>query len=129
VSDENTTVVVGIPIPSTDPLFLAIVGVHVLFGISAVISGALAVLSRKGRGRQSSLGTVYYWCLFSVLATMSMLSFMRWAADYHLFILGALAFTAANVGRAAVRRRWRQCPAYTSPAWARPISFCSRRFT
>src|SRR6476646_9701667 len=29
MTNESTTVVLGIPIPSTDPLFLAIVGVHV----------------------------------------------------------------------------------------------------
>jgi hypothetical protein len=57
---ENTTVVLGIPIPSTDPFFLAIVGVHVLFGLAAVIAGkacltgsapAQAVPSREGSGR------------------------------------------------------------------------------
>lgn len=33
--DEGTTVVPGIPIPSTDPVFLALVGVHVRFGLAA----------------------------------------------------------------------------------------------
>jgi hypothetical protein len=45
-----------------------------------------------------------------VFVTMSALSFMRWTADYHLFILGALSFTAANLGRAAARRHWRRWP-------------------
>ena len=110
MADENTTVVLGIPIPSTDPVFLAIVGIHVLFGLAAVIVGAVAMLSNKRRGRHSRFGTVYFWCLFGVFVTMSALSFMRWAADYHLFILGALSFVAANLGRAAARRRWRQWP-------------------
>ncbi|HEY7548477.1 MAG TPA: hypothetical protein VH913_03045 [Hyphomicrobiaceae bacterium] len=46
MADAGTTVVLGIPIPSTDPTFLAIVGVHILFGIGAVTAGAIAVLSR-----------------------------------------------------------------------------------
>jgi hypothetical protein len=49
MANENTTVVLGIPIPSTDPVFLAIVGVHVLFGLAALITGAIAMLSKKGR--------------------------------------------------------------------------------
>ena len=84
MADENTTVVLGIPIPSTDPVFFAIVGVHVLFGLAALITGAVAMLSKKGRGRHSNLGTVYFWCLFGVFVTMSILSFMRWAENYHL---------------------------------------------
>jgi peptidoglycan/LPS O-acetylase OafA/YrhL len=31
---------------------------------------------------------------------------MRWAENYHLFILGVLAFGSAFLGRAARRRRW-----------------------
>ena len=73
--------------------------------LATVIVGAAAMLNNKGRGRHSRFGTVYVWCLFGVFVTMSALSFMRWAADYHLFI-----FAAASFGRAAARRRWRQWP-------------------
>lgn len=68
------------------------------------------MLSKKGRGRHSNLGTTYFWFLFGVFVTMSALSFMRWAEDYHLFILGALSFASAYLGRIAARRRWRQWP-------------------
>ncbi len=108
MADENAMLLLGIPIPSTDPVFLVIVGIHVLFGLAAVIAGAVAMLSNKGRGRHSRFGTVYFWCLFGVFATMSALSFIRWVADYHLFISGALSFAAANFGRTAARRRLRQ---------------------
>jgi uncharacterized membrane protein len=100
---ENTTVVLGIPIPSTDPVFLAIAGIHVLFGLAAVIVGAAAMLSGKGRGWHSKVGTKYFWCLSGVFITMSVLSLMRWQANAHLFILGALSFAAACAGRAAAQ--------------------------
>ena len=108
--EQSTTGVLGIPIPSTDPLFLAIVGVHVLFGLAALITGVLAMLSKKGRGRHSSFGMLYFWCLLGVFGTMSILSFMRWAQNYHLFILGALSLVSAYIGRSAARRQWRQWP-------------------
>jgi uncharacterized membrane protein len=66
--NESTTIVLGIPIPSTNPVFLAIIGIHVLFGLAALITGAVAMLSKKGRGRHSNLGTIYFWCLFGVLS-------------------------------------------------------------
>ena len=108
----NTTVIVGIPIPSTDPIFLAIVGIHVLFGLAAVVAGVVAMLSKKGRGRHSNWGTLYFWFLFGVFSTMSMLSFMRWAENYHLFILGTLSFAAAYLGRLAARQHWQKWPRF-----------------
>jgi hypothetical protein len=38
-------------------------------------AGAIAILSTKGRGRHSMLGTAYFWFLLGVLVTMSGLSF------------------------------------------------------
>lgn len=106
----QTTVLFGIPIPSANPLFLSVVGVHVLFGVAAVISGAVAMLSIKGRGRHSNFGTIYFWCLFGASVTMSALAFTRWQEDYHLFILGALSFGASWLGRTILRHGWPQWP-------------------
>jgi hypothetical protein len=109
VIDPNTTLVLGIPIPSTDAVFLTIIGIHIVFGLAAVISGAAAMLSKKGRGRHSNWGTFYFWALSGVFVTMSAASLMRWVENYHLFILGSLSFALAYFGRAAVRRRPYPC--------------------
>ena len=90
MADENTTVVLGIPILSTDPFFLAIVGVHVLFGLGAVTAGAIAMLSNKGRGRHSNWGATYFWFLLDVFVTMSALSFFRWAENSLIHSRGAV---------------------------------------
>jgi hypothetical protein len=79
-------------------------------GLAAVITRAVAMLSRKGRSRHSNWRMIYFWFLAGVFATMSALSFMRWSEDYQLFILGALLFASAYLGRTAARRRWRQWP-------------------
>src|SRR5215471_20093960 len=110
MSGDSTTVIFGIPIPSSDPVFLGTIGIHVLFGLAAVITGPLAMFSNKGRGRHSNFGTIYFWCLAGVFVTMSIVSFVRWPEDYHLFILGVFSFVSATVGRRAIRRRWRQWP-------------------
>ncbi|MCZ8548167.1 hypothetical protein OOJ09_28665 [Mesorhizobium qingshengii] len=107
---ESTTIILGIPIPSNSPIFLAVVGAHVLFGLAAVITGAVAMLSQKGRGRHSNFGIFYFWCLFGVFVTMSALSLVRWAENYNLFALGTVSFASACLGRTAARRRWRQWP-------------------
>jgi uncharacterized membrane protein len=104
---DDITVVAGIPIPSTSPVFLTIVGIHVLFGLVCTVTGVVAMASRKGRGRHSDFGTIYYWSLVGVFVTATALAAVRWAEDYHLFILGALGLAAAYWARRAARHRWR----------------------
>ena len=98
--------ILGIVIPSTDRIFLSIVGLHVLIALGCVAFGLAAMLLTKGRGRHSAAGTLYFWCLGGVFLTASALAFMRWAQDYILFLLGALAFCLVALGRLAIIRRW-----------------------
>jgi hypothetical protein len=106
MSDAATNIA-GIEIPSADPAFLAVVGIHILLGLACTVTGAVAMLSEKHAGRHPRYGRIYYWCLAGVFLTASGLAAMRWAEDYHLFILGAASFAAAYLGRRARRERWR----------------------
>jgi hypothetical protein len=107
VTGEATTIG-GIVIPSTDPAFLAVViGVHIPLGVVCVLVGASAMMSEKRRGRHSTFGTVYYWCLLALFTSATFLSVMRWSENYHLFILGAASFACAWFGHSTLRWRWR----------------------
>ena len=55
---DGVTIIAGIPIPSTSPLFLSVVGFHVLLGLACTVTGMVAMLSVKGRGRHSNFGTI-----------------------------------------------------------------------
>jgi uncharacterized membrane protein len=102
VTGGETTIVAGIEIPSTDPVFLAVVlGVHIPLGIACVAIGAIAMLSPKRRGRHSRFGTIYFWCLLALSASATFLSLMRWEENYHLFILGAWSLACAWLGTPA----------------------------
>jgi len=104
---DGSTVILGIEIPSTDPVFVAvIVGVHIPLGLACVVTGPVAMLSEKRRGRHSDFGTIYYWSLLALFASATVLSVMRWDENYHLFVLGTLSFASAWFGREAMRRRW-----------------------
>jgi hypothetical protein len=103
----SATRIAGIEVPSDDPLFIAIVGLHVLVALVCVVAGIFAMLSAKGPGRHPIAGSIYYWSLAAVFASATVLAVMRWAEDYPLFILGTLSFVAAFVGRRAHRRRGR----------------------
>jgi uncharacterized membrane protein len=104
----GSTNIAGVEIPSTDPLFLAVVAVHVPLGLGSLVIGAVAMLSRKGRGRHSRFGTIYVWCLLALVASATFLAAMRWSESYHLLLLGALSSASAWLGRTALRQRLRQ---------------------
>ncbi len=103
----ETTEVAGLIIHSDDPLFLSVVGAHVASGLVAVTAGLVAMFSPKRRGRHSRWGNVYFWAIVAVFASAALLASLRGPEDVHLFLLGALAFAAAWVGRSARRGRWR----------------------
>jgi hypothetical protein len=106
---EQSTTVAGIEIPSTDPIFLGMVlGVHIPLGLACVILGIVAMSAQKRRGRHSSFGTAYFWCLVALCGSATLLAAMRWTENRHLFVLGAASFASAWLGRAALRGRWRR---------------------
>ena len=102
---DNETIIAGIVIPSDSPFFLTVVGLHVLVALVCVIAGIIAMFSNKRPGQHPTFGTIYYWCLSAVFASATVLSAIRWAEDYHLFVLGVFSFAAASLGRTALRRR------------------------
>jgi hypothetical protein len=104
---DAVTNLAGIEIPSTDPVFPAVIGTHILLGLACTVTGVVAMSSEKREGRHPRYGRIYYWCLIGVFLTATGLAAVRWAEDYHLFILGALSLAEAYLGRRARRQRWR----------------------
>jgi uncharacterized membrane protein len=101
--EGSVTNVFGVPVPSTDPVFLNVVRFHIVAGIACVAAGIAAMLADKGRGRHSMLGTIYYWCVTFIVASAAGLSVVRWTENMHLFFLGVLSFTAATIARMVLR--------------------------
>jgi hypothetical protein len=57
---DDTTIVFGMPVTSADPVFLAVVRLHIILGAACVAAGITAMLSCKGRGRHSTAGAIYH---------------------------------------------------------------------
>jgi len=55
----DSTVVLGLVIPSSDPLFLAILALHIVAGLICVVTGAVAMASTKGHRRHTHFGITY----------------------------------------------------------------------
>jgi hypothetical protein len=96
--------VLGDQVGSTAPAFLAFLAIHVIAGLTAVITGAIAALVRKGSPRHIRAGRWFYRAITVVFATAIALAVMRWRQDYYLVIIGTAAFTAATIGYQHRRR-------------------------
>jgi hypothetical protein len=96
--------ILGDQVGSTAPVFLAFLAVHVLAGLTAVVTGAVAALVRKGSPRHIRAGRWYYLAITVVFVTATVLAALRWRQDYYLFIIGAVAVTAATIGYQHRRR-------------------------
>jgi len=89
----------------------AVVAAHVLAGIAAVVSGAVAMLSAKGEARHRLAGKAFCLALSALFVTATALAAVDWPARWHLFALGVLAYALAALGYAARVIRW--------PGWLR----------
>jgi len=102
---DTETIIFGIPIPSDDRVFLAIVVIHILLGLVAVVTGLAAMLSQKKKGRHSMWGKLYFISMVLIFVSVIPLTIMRWPLNNHLLVLGTLAFGSAHYGRRLVRRK------------------------
>ncbi|MFB4269660.1 hypothetical protein [Nonomuraea sp. GTA35] len=97
--------VLGIPIPDAGPLFFAALAIHIAAGLTGVVCGAVAAMSRKGGRRHIRFGRLYLWAIGVVWASMTVLSVIRWRENAHLFAVGSAAFAAALAGYLNRRRQ------------------------
>jgi hypothetical protein len=106
---DVTNVVSGI-VPGAPRLslpFAMFLLLHVPAGLTSVMTGAVAAVSKKRRGRHPRFGTIYYWALAVVFVSATGMAVLRWTEDRHLFVLGTISFGVASVGYLARKVRWR----------------------
>jgi hypothetical protein len=96
----------GFEIPSNNLIFLVILSIHVLAGITCTIIGLFGMLADKKRGRHTKCGKIYYSSLWIVFLTAIIVSTVRFKEDFHLLILGSVSFFSAFVGRMAMKKKW-----------------------
>jgi hypothetical protein len=121
--EGNPITVDGIVIPSDNPIFLILIAIHVSAGLTCVIAGLIGMLVKKQKGVHTKAGKVYFAAICVVFITACQVAFIRWQEDYHLFLLGLISFSAALVGRRAVRRMWVKWPLYHISGMPYPTFF------
>ncbi len=103
--------VFGLPVPDEGALFDAALAVHIAAGLTCVLTGTLAATAPKRPGRHTLSGRVFFWSLAVVFASSTTMAGLRLVEDWHLLVIGTLAFGAGCLGYLAGRRR--------RPGWMR----------
>ena len=96
---ETSTDLFGIPVPSTDKVFIAFVVTHIFISLVCVCSGVFSMFTEKGGRRHSNWGRIYFWSMLSAFVTVVILSVMRWPHNIHLLSIGSFAFVLTYSGR------------------------------
>jgi len=102
---ERTIRLFGLDVPDAGPMFLAILALHVVAGIFAVMAATLAASTSKRAGSHPRFGRGYFRALAVVFGSSVVLGVIRWPHDTHLVVLGAVAFVCGVVGVRARRRK------------------------
>ena len=98
--------ILGDQVGSTAPVFLAFLAVHVIAGLTAVVTGAIAAVVRKGSPRHIRAGRWFYGAITVLFATATALSVMRWdRLPVLAFWLGPAAIATPLIVRAVMRAR------------------------
>ncbi|CAM3556060.1 hypothetical protein [Isoptericola cucumis] len=88
----------GLPVPDAGPVFAFALLVHIAAGVTAVLAGLVAMLTRKGGAWHMGAGRVFLVGIVALFATMAVMTVIRWPATAHLAALGASALSAAALG-------------------------------
>ena len=79
--------------------------VHILAGLTTVITGIVAFILPKRRGRHPRWGERYLWAYTLVFLTATILSVERWSVDAYLFFIALVGYGFAIGGYVASRFR------------------------
>ncbi|HTJ32258.1 MAG TPA: hypothetical protein VL738_03430 [Dactylosporangium sp.] len=85
-------------------MFVGLLAVHVMAGLTCVGSATAACLARKRPGTHPLWGRVYLWALGPVAASAIAMAVIRWPADVHLAAVAVVACGLAGFGWWARRR-------------------------
>lgn len=94
----HTAPLLGLDVASLSVAFLVLLGIHVAAALVAIVTGLVAMLSRKGSGRHVAGGRFYFGAILVVFATACAMSAFRWPTDAPLVIAGGVAAAAATFG-------------------------------
>lgn len=80
---------------------------HIAAGCVCLISGILAMTSKKRKGRHTVSGEIYHFFYVIVFLTAVSLSILHWEESAYLFYIAVFSYGLALLGYLAGKIRWK----------------------
>jgi FtsH-binding integral membrane protein len=88
-------------------MFQILLIIHIITGTVCLITGLIAMLSKKKRGKHTFSGELYHWAYVIVLITAVVMAIMYWEKNAHLFFIALFSYSFALMGYLAVKKKWK----------------------
>ncbi|MBB5174052.1 DUF2306 domain-containing protein [Texcoconibacillus texcoconensis] len=81
--------------------------IHIVTGFICLISGVIAMSSRKKRGKHTLSGEIYHWSYVLVFITTIVMSIIQWEESAYLFYIGFFSYGLVLFGYLSSKIRWK----------------------
>jgi hypothetical protein len=81
--------------------------VHIIAGMVCLLTGLLAGLSKKRKGKHTAFGEIYHGSFVFVFISAVVMSIMHWNESAYLFYIGIFSYSLAILGYLSAKIRWK----------------------
>lgn len=86
-------------------MFTLYLTVHIIAGFVCLISGLVAMLSKKRKGSHSKAGGVYHWSYTVIFVTSVIMAVLHWETSQYLFYIALFSYALALQGYLAAKKK------------------------
>ncbi|HSO56973.1 MAG TPA: DUF2306 domain-containing protein [Paenisporosarcina sp.] len=88
-------------------MFNIFLTIHIITGMICLLTGLLAGLSKKRRGKHTVIGEIYHGSFVFVFISAVVMSIMHWDESAYLFYIGVFSYLLAFLGYLSAKIRWK----------------------
>ncbi|OZM56831.1 DUF2306 domain-containing protein [Lottiidibacillus patelloidae] len=88
-------------------MFQLLLTIHIITGTVCLITGLIAMLSKKKKGKHTRSGEIYHWSYVIVFVTAVVMSIIYWEKSAYLFYIALFSYSFALMGYLAVKKKWK----------------------
>ncbi|PLS15425.1 DUF2306 domain-containing protein [Bacillus sp. M6-12] len=88
-------------------LFLLFLVIHILAGTVCLITGLVAIRSKKKQGNHTKYGEIYHYSYFIIFLTAIVMAIWHWNESAYLFYIALFSYGLALFGYLARKFKWK----------------------
>ncbi|WP_078553099.1 DUF2306 domain-containing protein [Bacillus alkalicellulosilyticus] len=86
-------------------MFTFLLLIHIISGFLCLVTGLIAMCTKKRKGTHSRSGETYHWSYVIVFLTSITMAILHWNESAYLFYIGIFSYSMALLGYIASKKR------------------------